>query len=252
MEIGEQKEFFTMDVRLNTTEHQTQRLKRYVQLLIVENERARLTGPSDEQTLWDDHVMDCLHSVSLLPEYGSVIDVGTGGGLPGIVWAICRPDLKITLLDSITRKCAGIQNIVDAMELPNVRVTCCRSEDFAQTHRERFTLAGARAVCAAGILAEYLSPLVKVGGTLLAFKGPKVTEELEAVKRPWAILGLKAPTQTPYTLGEKERCFLVWEKSAPCPSGYPRRPGLAEKNPWFELPVKEKRKPSHARAKTPR
>ena len=101
-------------------EDNEERLRRYVSLLVKANELARLTGPSDEETLWRAHVADCASAVPLLPERGAVIDVGTGGGLPGIVWTVCRPGLRVTLLDSITRKCALVDKIAAAMGLANV------------------------------------------------------------------------------------------------------------------------------------
>ena len=219
----------------------------YVELLIAANARARLTGPSDAQTLWQGHIMDCAAGLPLLPDSGSIADVGTGGGLPGIVWAICRPKLHITLVDSIGRKCALIEEIVRQLGLKNTKVCCMRSEDLAKKSRESFRVAAARAVCATGILAEYLSPLVKVGGELLLFKGPRVTEELANVTRPWSVLGLSDPHLHPYQLNDMERSLLLFKKVAPCPTGYPRRPGLAEKSPWYELSKetrKDKRKPS--------
>ena len=135
-------------------EDNEERLRRYVSLLVKANELARLTGPSDEETLWRAHVADCASAVPLLPERGAVIDVGTGGGLPGIVWAVCRPGLRVTLLDSITRKCALVDKIAAAMGLANVSVVCSRSEDYAKKQAEKFDAAAARAVCSAGVLAE--------------------------------------------------------------------------------------------------
>ena len=98
-------------------ENNKAQLTRYVELLIAANTRARLTGPSDAHTLWQEHIMDCAAGLPLLPASGSIADVGTGGGLPGIVWAICRPDLHITLIDSIGRKCALIEKITDQLGL---------------------------------------------------------------------------------------------------------------------------------------
>ncbi|MFC2594308.1 MAG: 16S rRNA (guanine(527)-N(7))-methyltransferase RsmG, partial [Fretibacterium sp.] len=137
---------------------------------------ARLTGTRGTEELYDLHVRDCLESVPLLPASGSVVDVGSGGGLPGVVWAICRPDLRVVLLDSVAKKCRAVGEIVRALGLRNVELLCERSEDTARARRETFALAAARALARAGIAAEYLSPLVAVGGRLLAFKGPKVGE----------------------------------------------------------------------------
>ncbi len=209
------------------------KLRQYVSLLIKANELARLTGPSDEDTLWNAHVADCAFALPLLPERGRVIDVGTGGGLPGIVWAICRPKLQVTLLDSITRKCAQVERMASLMGLTNVSVVCARSEDYAKKNLGRFDVAAARAVCAAGILAEYLAPFVKMKGRLIAFKGPKVQEELETVGDKWKYLGLSSPYLASYELGEMKRYFAVWNKIGPLPKGVPRRPGMAEKFPWY-------------------
>lgn len=214
--------------------HCEERLRRYVHLLAAANETARLTGPSDEETLWSAHVLDCAAALPLLPAEGRAIDVGTGGGLPGLVWAICRPKLHVTLLDSITKKCAAVENIARLMDLKNVTVVCARSEEYAKQQREKFHVAAARAVCAAGILAEYLSPFVRHRGKAIAFKGPKVVEEIELVGNKWKGLGFSSPKLSPYELGDMKRYFLIWEKIGETPKGIPRRPGMAEKFPWYE------------------
>lgn len=210
------------------------KLREYISLLIKANELARLTGPSDEDTLWRMHVVDCAYSLPLLPARGRVIDVGTGGGLPGIVWAICRPDLQVVLLDSISRKCIQVERIADLLGLLNVTVVCSRSEDYAKKNFAKFNTAAARAVCAAGILAEYLAPFVKIGGKLIAFKGPKAREELDEVGGKWKELGLAAPKIVDYELEDLKHCFVIWKKIAPVCKGIPRRPGMAEKFPWYQ------------------
>jgi len=118
-----EKEIFveTVESEVRTNE---EKLRKYLSLLSAANELARLTGPSDEETLWDSHIMDCASALPLLPHEGRIIDVGTGGGLPGIVWAICRPGLNVTLLDSITRKCALVEKMAVALGLRNVTVVC--------------------------------------------------------------------------------------------------------------------------------
>lgn len=219
-----------------------EKLRTYVGLLIKANEEARLTGPSDETTLWNDHIVDCASAAFLLPRGGGIIDVGTGGGLPGLVWAILRPDLEITLLDSIAKKITRVEKISLLLGLKNVRVVCARSEDYAKEHRESFTVAAARAVTAAGVLAELLSPFVKLGGRVIAFKGPRVTGELETVGNRWSELGLSTPRLTPYSYDDKKRFLLIWEKTARAPKGIPRRPGMAEKFPWYEMPGNQKKR----------
>jgi len=214
------------------SEHEP-KLRKYVSLLSAANEMARLTGPSDEETLWNEHILDCAMMLPLTPDKGRAIDVGTGGGLPGIVLAICRPDLEVTLLDSITRKCAQVEKICAVLGLRNAKTVCARSEAYAGDHLEKFNLVTARAVTAAGVLAELLAPFAKTRGKIIAFKGPRVAEELETVGNKWKQLGLSSPKLTPYDLGEKKRFFLIWEKTGQVPKGIPRRPGMAEKFPWY-------------------
>lgn len=226
-------ENFTETVEAEVRENE-EKLRKYVSLLSAANELARLTGPSDEEKLWSSHVMDCASALPYLPYEGRVIDVGTGGGLPGMVWAICRPGLHLTLLDSITRKCALVEKIAISMGLKNVTVVCRRSEEYAKEEREKFHVAAARAVCASGILAEYLAPFVRIKGKAIAFKGPKVTEELELVGNKWSALGLSSPRLHPYTLGDMKRFFLIWNKVSQTSKGIPRRTGMAEKFPWYQ------------------
>jgi 16S rRNA (guanine527-N7)-methyltransferase len=177
--------------------------------------------------------------VPLLPALGSVIDVGSGGGLPGLVWAICRPDLSVTLLDSARKKCRALEEFRDALGLVNVSVVWARCEEYALTARESHALAAARALAHAGVLAEYLSPLTALGGRLLAFKGPKGSAELAQVGNQWGKLGLSRPHILSYDpLAEdapesRDYSFVVWEKNAPCPSLYPRKSGAALSKNWW-------------------
>lgn len=218
---------------MDEAEANRQRLWSYCEALSRGNERARLTGPGDPGTLWSEHVLDCAAALPLLPKEGRVVDVGTGGGLPGIVWALCRPGLAVTLLDSVSRKCIALEGIVESLGLDNVSIACMRSEDLARSDREGFDVAAARAVTATGPLVELLSPLVSVGGSLLAFKGPRVHEEMETVGPKWSLLGLGEPVLYPYSLGDKERVIVRWTKKRNCPGTFPRNPAMLERKPWW-------------------
>ncbi|MDO4952880.1 MAG: 16S rRNA (guanine(527)-N(7))-methyltransferase RsmG [Synergistaceae bacterium] len=209
-------------------------LRKYTRLLLQANEIARLTGPADEETLWNEHIADCAAALPLLPQEGKFIDVGTGGGLPGLVFAICRPHAHVTLLDSIAKKCALVEKMAAALCLKNVAVVCSRSEDFAKNNLEKFNIVTARAVCATGILAEYLAPFARIKGRIIAFKGPRVVDELNEIGAKWQTLGLSLPKLMPYALGEAKHFLAVWEKISQTAKGIPRRPGMAEKFPWYK------------------
>lgn len=206
-------------------------LYRYAELL-AECKTARLTGTRGAEDIYNLQILDCMSSLEFLPESGSVIDIGSGGGLPGIIWAVYRPDLKVILLDSIKKKCEAVKNIIDALEIKNVNVICSRSEDFALSHREEFMLAGARALSSAGVVAELLSPLVKISGKIITFKGEKVHEEISEVNNQWGRLGLSKPGLKFY--GGESKCIVSWEKIKTCPSIYPRRTGLASSKKFWE------------------
>lgn len=208
-------------------------LRKYTEILAGYSGNIRLTGPGDAETLWSDHVIDCLYSLPFLPGKGKVIDVGTGGGFPGIVWAICRPDLNVFLLDSVRKKCTALKDIAKELSLSNITVIWSRSEDYAATEKESFDVACARALSDTGTLAEYLTPLVRTGGIVLAFKGPRVHEELAHVKNKWQILGLDEPSIYPYVINEKKHFIVRWNKKKPCSPRFPRRPGVAERKPWW-------------------
>ena len=208
-------------------------LRRYGALLIEMNERVRLVGPRDEETLWREHIVDCLHLLPLLPAHGSVVDVGTGGGLPGAVLAICRPDLSFTLLDSLSRKTGALAAIAAQLRLDNAEIVCMRSEEFAAERREGYDCAVVRAVSEAGVIAEYLSPLVRPAGTLAAMKGSSVGGELEPLSGRWGELGLSEPALYGYDQCGHENYIVAWNKTSPCPAAFPRRPGRAEKKLWW-------------------
>ena len=200
----------------------------------------RLTGSRDAEELYEFHIRDSLYSVPLLPEApadkgdSKVIDVGSGGGLPGMVWAICRPDLRVTLLDSARKKCDALREIAAELDLKNVSIVWERCEDHALSAREHYAFASARALAHTGVLAEYLSPLVAQGGSLAAFKGPKGPEELREVGSVWNTLGLSEPRILRYGSEERSYAFVLWEKIAPCPRSYPRKSGMALSKFWWQ------------------
>ncbi len=208
-------------------------LRRFAELLAEANARARLTGPGDAETLWREHILDALTALSLLPERGSVVDVGTGGGLPGLVWALARPELEVTLVDSVAKKCRALEAIVASLSPAKARVLCCRSEELACRERETFSVATARAVASADVVAELLSPLVLPGGSLLAFKGPQVLGELELCRGRWGDLGLGDPELFGYSLAGRDLYVVRWIKESPCPARFPRRAGMAGKRAWW-------------------
>jgi 16S rRNA (guanine527-N7)-methyltransferase len=146
----------------------------YVDLLASAGAERGLIGPREVPRLWERHVLNCVVVVPRVPMGASVADVGSGAGLPGLVWAIARPDLTVTLIEPLLRRTVFLEEAVETLGLAHVRVLRSRAEDVD----ERFDVVTARAVAPLEKLATWCLPLVRPGGVLLALKGRTAEEEV--------------------------------------------------------------------------
>jgi 16S rRNA (guanine527-N7)-methyltransferase len=163
------------------------------------------------------HLEDSLRAVDVVRRFeGSIVDVGSGGGAPGIPLAVALPEREVTLLESNRRKCSFLEGW--ARELPNVRVVCGRAEEQPA---DAWGVAVAKALAAPPVAAEWCLPLVAPGGAAILFTGPSA--EAERVARVAEQLGAE--------LAESPPGLLVLRKVTPTPPGFPRRPGVARKRP---------------------
>ncbi|KAG1671075.1 hypothetical protein FOA52_000747 [Chlamydomonas sp. UWO 241] len=164
-----------------------------------------------------------------------VIDVGTGAGLPGMVLAIARPQWKVTLLDSLRKRCDFLEAAVEKAGLSNVSVVWSRAEDGGQSaqHRGKYDLAVARAVAETRVLAELCLPFVRVGGLWVAPKGPAPDVEVAAASRALSQLGatLLATELVDSFSADGQRTCIIASKDAPTLAKYPRRAGMPNKEP---------------------
>ncbi len=210
------------------------KLMDYAKLLGLANSRARLTGPADPKCIFDEHIVDCLAALQLIPSNVRIVDIGTGGGLPGLVWAVCRSDVFIDLLVSVGKKCLVLEEMVRSLNLENVRVHCSRAEEFASSNKGLYDLAAARAVSHLGVLLEYFSPLVRRGGSCMAFKGrPKGFEELEEFEGKEEKLGWSGLEIWSYEVAGKKLYLFTWKKVKDAQISVPRRVGIPERRPWW-------------------
>jgi 16S rRNA (guanine527-N7)-methyltransferase len=148
--------------------------EQYVDLLISAGVERGLIGPREVPRIWERHVLNCAVVVPRVPQGATVADVGSGAGLPGLVWAITRPDLHVTLIEPLLRRTVFLEEAVDALGLEQVTVLRARAEDV----RDRFDVVTARAVAPLEKLARWCLPLVRPGGVLLALKGRTAEEEV--------------------------------------------------------------------------
>jgi 16S rRNA (guanine527-N7)-methyltransferase len=165
--------------------------RRYAELLATDGVTRGLIGPRETERLWERHLLNCAVVAELLPEQGSLVDIGSGAGLPGVVLAMLRPSLEVTLLEPLLRRSVFLEECVAELGLANTTVLRARAEDKAAV-RIRADVATARAVAPLGRLAGWAAPLLRPGGQLLAIKGQSAADELAAARPVLSRLGVRS------------------------------------------------------------
>ena len=154
--------------------------ERYGQWLAGAGVERGLLGPREVDRLWERHLLNCAVLLDWLPPSGSVLDLGSGAGLPGIVLALVRPDLEVVLLEPLLRRATFLQQVVADLELPRTSVVRGRAEEYARQRPEAADAVVARAVAPLDRLIGWAAPLIAPKGFLLAMKGETVSGELAA------------------------------------------------------------------------
>jgi 16S rRNA (guanine527-N7)-methyltransferase len=156
-------------------------VERFADLLAAEATVRGLIGPREVARLWERHLLNCALVADLIDDGSAVCDIGTGAGLPGLVLAIRRPDLDVTLVEPLLRRTSFLEEAVAALGLPNARVVRARAQDLHG--RETFDVVTSRAVAPMDRLVGWSLPLVRSGGAVLAMKGSTVRSELDSAAR---------------------------------------------------------------------
>lgn len=190
-----------------------------------------ITEPCDVARL---HLLDCAALLTIADFRGKrVVDVGTGAGFPGMPLRILEPDFDLTLLDSLGKRIAFLQETCDEMGLEHVDCVHARAEEFAAKHREQYDIATSRAVAALNVLCELTLPLIKVGGLFLAMKALDSDEEIRSAKSAIAQLGGKVEEIRDYTIPGTDivHRVVVIRKVKPTPAAFPRAFAKIKKAP---------------------
>jgi 16S rRNA (guanine527-N7)-methyltransferase len=209
----------------------------YEKLLLEWNEKFNLTAIRNSESIRSKHFLDSLSILLVINGVSAMkmVDVGTGAGFPGIPMKIICPSLQLTLVESVGKKADFCKLVVSTLGLENVNVLQLRAEDMGQmpAYREKFDLATARAVANLPILIEFLLPLVKVGGKIVAQKGESGPAETQAAEKAIHLLGGRLSQVKPAIIPGivEERFLILINKVATTPPQYPRRPGLPAKKP---------------------
>jgi 16S rRNA (guanine527-N7)-methyltransferase len=221
---------YIKDYKITLTENQYEQFQKYFELLAEWNEKMNLTAITDESGVALKHFADSLSLLNFvdIPQNSSLADVGTGAGFPGVVLKIARPDIKLTLIDSLNKRLVFLGEVCAQLGI-EAELIHSRAEDGARDEklRENFDFAVSRAVARMNVLSEYCLPYVKVGGAFCAMKGAQANEEFKESLNAINTLGGKLEKKYFFELPENggERAIAVVRKVKNTPQKYPRQSG---------------------------
>ncbi|KPL78214.1 hypothetical protein ADN00_06935 [Ornatilinea apprima] len=221
------------------SDSQVQAFITYEEQLLEYNAQFNLTAIRDSEGIRLKHFIDSLSCLLALREKpvppSRLVDIGTGAGFPGIPLKILFPAMQLTLVESVGKKARFCEHMARALKLENVLVLQSRAEELGQdpAHREKYDWAVARAVAQLPILAEYLLPLVRVGGGMIAQKGESGPAETQSAQNAIHILGGRLHKLIPVQISgvAEDRYLVVVDKVAATPKHLPRRVGIPSKSP---------------------
>lgn len=209
-------------------------LIKYKDILLEWNEKMNLTAITEERDFIIRHFIDSLSIVPYLENAGSIVDIGTGAGFPGIPLKIARPAPEVVLLDSLEKRVAFLNFTIEALKLTGVSAIHLRAEDAGRSpqHREKFDAAVARAVASLPVLLEYCLPLVRTGGVFIAMKG-SAAEEIEYSRKALEILGGQIEDIHEIILpgSDIKRSIIIVKKLRQISTKYPRKAGKPTRDP---------------------
>lgn len=222
-----------IDILFN--DEQLNKFYNYMNLLLEWNKKINLTAITNPEEIVLKHFIDSLTINKYIEKNKNIVDVGTGAGFPGIPLKIYRPDVKVTLVDSLNKRILFLNEVIDNLELSDIYTVHSRIEDFGKDkkYREKFDYVTARAVANLSVLSEYLIPITKVNGKCICMKGSEIEEEVDNSRNAINILGGKIEKIEKFDLPNTDisRNLVIINKIRNTPNKYPRKAGIPAKEP---------------------
>ena len=222
---------------VDSSDEKLRQLSGYMEGILDFNESINLTAITDRKEFIAKHYIDSLMCAAMdeINDADTVIDVGTGGGFPGVPLAIAFPEKKFTLIDSLNKRIKIVNQLCDELEIKNIRAIHGRAEELARKKdmREQFDICVSRAVANMATLSEYCLPFVKVGGSFIAYKGPDCESEVKEAsnaieKLGGCLLRIERPEADGVAFDHR---LIVVKKIAATAAKFPRKPGTPSKEP---------------------
>ena len=214
------------------TDEMIEKYDRYADLLKEWNEKINLTAIVEKQEVIEKHFFDSLLLLKYISDCKNLADIGTGAGCPGMVIAIARSDIEVTLIEPTGKRCTFLEEVKNTLALSNVTIVNKRAEECITIYREMFDAVTARAVANLQVLSELCIPFVKINGVFISMKGSQGEEETALAKHALAELGSSAPIVEKEDLPDgAKRVFVICKKAKKTPMKYPRAYAKIKKKP---------------------
>lgn len=219
------------DRGITLTEKMINQLDVYAGYLKEYNEKINLTAIVEYEDVLDKHFYDSLLCADRKLE-GSLADIGTGAGFPGVVLKIVFPDLKVTLIEPLNKRCVFLNSLIEKLELKGIEVLNVRGEDYSINNREKFDYVTARAVSNLNNLIEVCGALVKKNGYFICLRGMNGKEEIENASNAIKTMGFTVESIKDESLfNGDQRVISYFKKTATTPNKYPRKYSIIKKQP---------------------